>query len=343
MTDSLRITGNRPYWTPGRSGFYEVYYVIWKDLARRHIGWVRHIVRAPTEGEAQASVWGAYLDMDDASRNVAIQQGYSVDQVSTSAAPFRHRIGAHEMGQGTAVGAVEGGGGRVAWDVRFETEGALVNHIPVHWGPFPRTKFISPYCGGRLSGTLRVGDEVIEVKQAAAVQSHFWGTKIVAAWVWGHCSTFREDPDFVFDGVWAQERIAGLTLKPITCLCFHWQGRTYSCNSLVQSLFTNRSAHGMHHWTFEAKSGDLLFRGSMSALPGRKIIWTHRDPDGEPRYGHLDFTADLRVEILQRQGSEWRLVKTLTAERSATFEVSQTEPRPETGTAYPLVDVPPAA
>lgn len=343
MTDSLRITGNRPYWTPDRSGFYEVYYVIWKDLASRHIGWVRHIVRTSTAGEALATVWGARLDMDDFSRNVAIQQGYTVDQVSTSATPFRHRIGANEMGQGTAVGAVAGGGDRVAWDVRFETEGALVNHIPVHWGPFPRTKFISPYCGGRLSGTLQVNDEVIEVNRAPAVQSHFWGTKIVASWVWGHCSTFREDPEFVFDGVWAQEQIGGFTLKPITCLCFHWEGRTYSCNSLAQSLFTNRSQHSTYEWTFEAQSGDVMFRGKASGLPGRKIIWTHLDPDGQERYGHLDLTADLRIDILRREGGEWRLVQTLTADKTATFELSMPERNLDIGTAYPLVYVPPAA
>jgi hypothetical protein len=228
----------------------------------------------------------------------------------------------------------------MAWNLRLESPGALVNHLPLHWGPFPRTKFISPFCGGRWSGSVQVGNETFDVQNAPAVQSHFWGTKIVAAWVWGHCASFREDPDFVFDGVWAKERIAGISLSPITCLFFHWEGKTYSCNSLRQALFSNRSEHNLYAWSFEAQSGDLLFRGVMSGLPGRKIIWTHLDPDGEARYGHIDLTADLRLEILRRNGDEWQSVKTLTAENTAMFEVSQPEPLLRTGTVYPLLHLP---
>lgn len=340
MTLNKREAGNLPRWQPGRTGFYEVYFLMWQNVEKRQIGWIRHILNAPTQGAATASVWGAYLHMDEPARNIAIQQAFPIDQVRTGVDPFHFDIGASSIGQGTAAGAVSGGGVNMEWNLRFDAPGALVNHIPIHWGPFPRTKFVSPFCGGRLSGAVRIDGQELAVQNTPAVQSHFWGTKIVAAWVWGHCSSFREDPDFVFDGVWAQERIAGLTLSPITCLFFHWEGHTYSCNGLVQSLFGNSSRHDLYEWTFEAKSGDLMFRGKMTGRPGRKIIWTHRDPDGDERYGHLDLTADLRLDILRRSGNQWQLLKTLTAEQSATFEVSQPERLLDTGTVYPLINVP---
>ena len=130
-------------------------------------------------------------------------------------------------------------------------------------------------------------------------------------WVWGNCNAFREDPDFCFEG---------LSVPPLTLLFFYWNGKLHAFNSPRQ-WFVNRSSHDLDRWHFEAGSGSLKFVGDLFADTTSMAGVRYEDPDGGRRYCHNTKVADLRIQILKKNRGVWEGAQTLTAAKTAAFEV----------------------
>ena len=206
---------------------------------------------------------------------------------------------------------------------------------PLRHLPIPPTKFVSANCGGRLSGFIDVAGQRYDVTGAPAMQSHFWGPKNVVGWSWGHCSNFREDPGFVFDGVVAVDKLAGMTMKPLSIFFFRMDGVTYECNGLITALLRNSSERGLEGWRFTAHAGDLVFRGEVVARPEEMNLWIHEDPDGATRNGHITCTADYRIDVLCRENGGLRLIRTVTAPRTGIYEITLPAPDPRVAHRHP--------
>lgn len=335
--NNRRDEGNRLRLPENPGGFYEVYYIMFRDLEQQLFGWFRFMALVTSGGQKEAAVWGSVIDMANPARSLAIKQIFPIEMLKSVAEPFHLCIGESVLSARASSGSVSDGRETISWDLTITEEGIDIGHIPalLRNKPLPPTKFVAPYCGCRVSGTVNFRGALLRFQNTPGIEAHFWGPKNVVRYLWGHCANFQEDPDFIFDGVTATARQNGLTLPPMTVLFFRWQGRTYECNGMIESFLRNRSEGDLLGWRFEATSGEFVFRGEYRSDPERALIWVHTDPDGEERFAHLNVAADLKVEILRRRGGKLEPVATMTADRSATFECALPVRDARVKTVYP--------
>jgi hypothetical protein len=311
-------------WSPAKRDFYEVNYTMWWDTKNGVFGWVRYMLFNSRRRGSEAAVWAGVIPLDDPASALTVKQLHPIGDVQVSDAPVRLSIGGSVLRSGFAEGAIGAGDTAVSWSIGFEDPGIDIAHLPsmLRNLPIPPTKFVSGFCGGRLAGFIDVAGQRYEFSGASAVQSHFWGPKNVVGWSWGHCSSFREDPSFVFDGVFVDSKLAGMRAKPMSIFFFRMDGKTYRCNGLLTALFRNASESDVTGWRFTAENQGVVFRGTVVADPRRMNLWLHEDPDGEERKVHTTMTADYRIEMFRRDGDTLRPIRTVTSPGSGIFEIS---------------------
>lgn len=337
-----RDEGNRLRLPENPGGFYEVYYLMFREVEQQLFGWFRFMVLVTSDGRKEAAVWGSVIDMADSTRSLAIKQIFPLAMLKSVESPFHISIGESFLSACASSGRVCAGENEISWNLTIGEEGIDIGHIPalLRNKPLPPTKFVAPYCGCKVSGTVNFRGALLRFENTPGIEAHFWGPKNVVRYLWGHCANFQEDPDFIFDGVTATARQNGLTLPPMTVLFFRWQGQTYECNGMIASFLRNRSDGSLTGWRFEAASGDFVFRGEFRSDPERALIWVHTDPDGEEKFAHLNIAADLKIEILRKRGGKLEHITTVTADRSATFECALPARDPRVKTVYPHITHP---
>lgn len=331
MSLSLKESLNLTRYRPNRANYFETYYIMWNDLEQGHAGWVRYTLYRSSKERSEAAVWGIFIDHKHPERNVAIKDVLPFEAASFDTERFRLDIGRSGMTQEAAWGEVASGDQRMSWRLTTAEEGPDLQHFPplLYRTPVPTTKFLAPSGWYGVGGTVTVNGQTIEIRNARAQQAHFWGTKQVEAWTWGNCALFKEDPDFAFEGVVGYLKRG---LPPMAMFLFRFEGKTYACNSLLQCFVTNKSRHTMDGWTFEARHGELRFKGQMRSTPAQMVLYKHVDPDGQARYSHNDLNASLTIEVQSKQAGRWETFKTFTADRAAKFEVAQPEHDPRVTT-----------
>lgn len=324
MQLSQRLLDNFVQWDGKKKNFFETYYIKWNDAKRKQATWLRYTIFNSTSQTPECAVWATFIDDKNPKRNVAIKQTFPINQAKVVGNDFRLEIANSGITHTEAWGEVARANKKISWKIKVEKEGEMVRHFPamVYKKMMPITKFVAPFCWHKISGQLKINNETIELNNLPAHQAHFWGKKQVYAWVWGNCSLFKEDPNFLFEGVCAKVKVGGLVL-PMTCLHFYWEGNLYSFNSLTGSFLSNKSSNDLCQWDFQAQSDKLLFVGKMTSKPEDMILYRFQDPDGEYRYSHNNFHANLVIEIYKKENSVWKKIKTLNSERGSAFEVAE--------------------
>lgn len=306
-----------------KKNFYEVYFVKWIDPAANYVGWIRYTLLHSMESISEAAVWAVFINQSDSSQNIAIKQNFSLNQIKIEDNKLIFKIGNDAgISNKKAWGNISNNNTYLKWDLSIDQDGLIIHHIPkqLYSGSFPRTKFVAPQCGCRLSGYFDINGKVIQLKQMTGLIAHFWGTKQVATWAWANCINFKEDSAFYFDGVSARMRMGSYLLRPMTCLFFNWEGKLYSCNSIISAFITNKSQHALHGWNFSAKKDNYKFSGSIAANSDLMLMYKSYDPDGEVKYTHLTFSGKIVIDIAKPVKSGWKIIKTMTAEKSCTYE-----------------------
>jgi hypothetical protein len=185
---------------------------------------------------------------------------------------------------------------------------------------------VVPYLSTKISGDFSFGDRRLTLTNAPAHQGHLWGTEHGESWVWADANTF-DDPSFCFDGLSARVKFGEKPSPLFTSLFFQWEGRLYRCNS-PRHWISNRSAHELDRWHFEAIEDDTLFVGDCHTSPDRMSAVRYQDPTGGERFAHHTETASMEIRILKKSKSGWQAVKTLKALDSAAFECVRRERDP---------------
>ncbi len=335
----------RTRWSPSRRAFYEVSYTMWWDQPNDVFGWVRAMLLNSGRAGQEAAVWGGIIRLSDPAASLTVKQLYAIEAVRVSDRPACLQIGDCVVRSGFAEGAIGSEKTAISWSVGFVEPGIAIAHLPalLRNAPFPPTKFVSGFCGGRASGFIEIAGRRFDFDRMPAVQSHFWGPKNVAGWSWGHCSNFREDPSFVFDGVFVDHRLMGVRAKPMSIFFFRMDGHVHECNGLLASFFGNSSHSDINGWQFTARSGDLIFRGAVTSNAAASHLWRHEDPDGEERMVHTNVTADYRIDVLQADRGHLRPIKTVTAVASGIFEITLPSIDPRVAHRHPTYLLQPSA
>ncbi len=310
----------------GRPGAYEAYYVIFHDLPSGTAWWLRYTLMAPLKGEAIVELWGNFFD-GKTGRTVAVREKAPASKAALAASPFRFALGGSELTHRSARGRVKGPEGEMEWDLKWEPNPDSFRHLPgfIYALPLPVARVASPNLAVKLSGRASVNGTAYEFRGAPGHETHHWGRRHAPGWAWGHCDTFKEDPEFVFEGFSVKPR-AGRE-GHITIVHFERPGHRFTFNR-ISDLRRTESRWELGRWTFAAERGDTRFEGEITAESGKMVQLEYIDPDESRLYCANSELADMRLKVLRREGAGWKLRQELTADGTACFEATGREPWP---------------
>lgn len=296
------MEGNAVRWN-GQRGHYEVYYVKVVDPKSERGLWFRYTMVGPTENaalEPRAELWAASFAPNEAR---ATKETFPIARWAATDHPFTVRVADGELRTDGARGAA----GDISWDLRWEPNDSVHRPYPYGWmlrTAWPRTKMLVPNLDLRVSGSVKVGRDSIELDTAPGEQAHLWGSRHAHEWVWAHCNAFLEEPGAVFEGLSA---FPDPNRGPLTLLHLRQDdGREWTFNGPFVMKRT-RSNFATERWAFAAEAHGQRLKGVVSTPTSRQIAVEYTDPDGSSRFCHHTELADVELVLTDRDGAETRL------------------------------------
>ena len=318
----------------GGPGHYEVYYLSMTDRASGIGAWIRYTMVAPlpdTGEDATCSLWFMAMDPERPGEGVGRKVSFPIAELVAEEAPFRLRVGDSQLNDEGMTGGFED----VAWDLHWPaTPGAEHVHPLLRRARIAKTVLTLPHANFNVGGTLTLpGGRTLELDGARGGQAHLWGSKHAARWAWVHCNDFETDegeprPDVWVDGVSVFVPRFGREVGPSTPVVGRFGGEDFASTRPL-AVMRNDSTFSLTSWRFEARDGDRKIIGDVDAGRDSLVGVTYHDPDGDLAYCYNSEIATMRLQVLERDGGQWKLVERLVAPGRAHFEYAQREPLPD--------------
>ncbi len=320
-------------WT-GKPGHYEVYYLTLTDRATGVGAWIRYTLLAPVGSEperASCALWFAVMDPRPGGiGTLARRQTFPIDQLKSSSDPFELRVEDSVLSDGVLTGGFDEFWWNLSWEPATEAR-IPINPLLGRLG-LAKTVFLVPHADVRVSGSLGIGSERIDLTDVPAGQAHLWGSEHAESWAWARCSDLST-PDgepvrgAFFDGVSALVSRFGRTLGPNTPIVGCVQGKAFQSTS-PRRMLSNPSRFDVGGWTFEAVDGSTKLVARVEPEAEQLVGVTYHDPDGREAYCYNTETASVEAQILERAGGDWRKVQTLSSAGRCHFEFGTRTPVP---------------
>jgi 2-keto-4-pentenoate hydratase/2-oxohepta-3-ene-1,7-dioic acid hydratase in catechol pathway len=197
---------DRPQWK-GQRPWFEIWFAVVLDAGRRRALWIRQTLFVPRQGDARATIWGAWFDADATPPARAAKRYLSIDHAKV-ASVADGRAGAGPGGRPGTEGRPGTGGGtggvddepliriddswlgragaagavaELAWDVRW-TGGRAVHEDLPSWLPAP-THARPIVHDADATGRVTVAGETIELAGRVTAM-HLWGKRRVPTLHW---------------------------------------------------------------------------------------------------------------------------------------------------------------
>jgi len=332
MSTSRKERDNILVWDGEKRGHYEVYYLKWNDLESRTAYWVRYTMTSPPAriGDPYCELWGIFFDVNDPGKNFAVKNRYPIDRLSWDRNKFHIKIADAELSMNSCRGKIadDAKGLSLEWELEFDSPGGSYYFFPserFYTGSFPKTKGISPHQNARFSGRIVASGREIKFDGSPGQQTHLWGEKHALRWAWGHCNTFKEDPDTVWEGIDSQIKLGPVPSPHFKIFYLKTDGAEYHFNSPVE-WFVNKSRWKLCQWTFECKKRDIRMVGQITSRPRDHVAVTYTDPDGELLWCNNSKVADMKLAIYDGGGG---LIKELHSEAACAAEYVDRKTYPE--------------
>ncbi len=323
-------TENLMRWDRSTRDFMEVWYATVNHRASGAGLWVRYTITAPQKGSPYCELWGFFFD-PEGKRMFAGKDRFTIDHLGSTNGRDDGalvRIADSWLSENHIEGELADGGDTLRWSLDFEPADRCFQHLPEQLRKRVE-KRVSTVCSPNLSvpfrGIAEVSGQAFEFTGELGCQSHRWGRRHSQTWAWGHCSTFEEDDDALFEGVAARADLGFLPGPTMTFLYLRYHGIDLEFNRL-RTAIRARSRYEMPTWAFTANNEQWKIVGAARARPDRLIQVRYEDPDGAPRYCANSEIADLALEVYERAPTGWRHHGSLTALRVAHVEFGRPEP-----------------
>jgi hypothetical protein len=311
----------------GGPGHYEVYYVTLTDPASGIGAWIRYTMRAPLDGEpAECALW--LLAMAPDGDRFARKATFPASVLDARDGPFRLCLAGADLSDRGAAGVLDDGAWELSWEPRLPPYEFV--HPLVRRTGAAQTELVLSHPDLAISGTLRLGERVLELDGARGGQAHLWGTRHAARWAWTHASDLHAAdgeprPDTFVDAVSVYVERLGRELGPSTPVVGRFRGDDFAATDPV-ALVRARSRFGLSTWRFEARDGRRRIAGEVDAPRATLVGVTYHDPDGRPAYCYNSEVASMRLSVWDRTARGrfgWTLRDTLVADGRAHFEYGQ--------------------
>ena len=219
------------------------------------------------------------------------------------------------LDSGNALGSA----GEIAWDLRWQDSGCRFEHTPAVLRALglAGSVFRSPLLDLRVSGSVRIGSEIIEIDGATGMLGHIFGKRQAHGWAWAHCNRFDGGENAVFEGLSARVRVAGMVTPPLSSFVLDVGGARFAFSGLWQ-LTAAQTTWGGGTWRFSARCGSARLVGELTAPPTERVaLVTYTDTDDSNLWCANSKLANLKLELSDpRRGVH----KVLTATGTAAFE-----------------------
>jgi hypothetical protein len=314
----------------GGPGHYEVYYVTLTDPATGTGVWVRYTMCAPLDGAAESALW--LVAMARGGERVARRAVFPASELEALYGPFRLRLAGADLSDRGAAGDI---GDDAAWELSWEPRlgpYAFVHPLVARAG-VAQTELVLAHADLAITGTVRLGDRVLELDGARGAQAHLWGRRHAARWAWTHSNDFRSAAgearrDTFVDAVSVHVERLGRELGPSTPVVGRFRGEDFAATDPL-ALVRARSRFGPSAWRFEAHAGKRKIVGEVDAPRETLAGVTYHDPDGRPAYCVNSEVASMRLAVWDRTARGrfgWTLRDSLMADGRAHFEYGQRAP-----------------
>jgi hypothetical protein len=280
-----------------KAGHYESFYVKACRPGGGQGVWLRHTVHKRPGADPSASIWLTFFDREaDGPRATKVTvpaTALSVPQGGWI------RVADAEIGPGRATGSVATHPLHASWDLTFSGDEEPCRYLPAEWlyeAPVPRTKFVAPYPNARFEGTLRLGEETIELDGWPGMIGHNWGSEHAERWVWLEGTGFDGSPDTWFDAGAARVRVGRWTTPwlPSGMLVLDGERHRLGGFGAIRSASIEESAGAC---SFVLPGKDLVVRGRVSAPREEFVGWVYADPQG-PEHNTINCSvADLELTV----------------------------------------------
>lgn len=299
----------------GQRPFYEVWFGK-VDIGPGQAFWFRYTLLDGSTREA--GTWAIAFDRERGI--VAARETLPLD-AATGGRPLVFQLGQNVLDAGRAIGHA----GDLDWDLTFEAAmERMHDHVP--WTlkalGLARTRYVSPFGDLRLSGTIRIGERLIQVEAAPGMIGHIHGARSGHSWAWAHCNTFRDRPDVVFEGLSARIALGSLVSPPLSSFVLWVGDRPYRFTSAL-GMLRARSRYGEGRWEFRAEAGGVVLEGEATAPPDDQVaLVTYTDTDGSRLWCRNSKLADLRLRLIEPD----RPIQEFVASGTAAFELVDRHP-----------------
>lgn len=326
---------------PSRMDESEAYYLLWADAARGLSMVVRYVLHnGPIDEAKVAEVWCWFRDRQHPERDLAVRQRYPLGRAEIlNTEAVRLRVGPSGYGAHRVWGEVHHGDQRLQWDFELHRSHGQRQALALQrvrgMEPYPfYPQFQSNGVRQWISGTVMLDGHRYHLDHQVASDGHYWNTRQLKAWSWGHCASFEGDDDFVFEGIAA--RLNDWT-QPATWLTFRYQGETWE-STVIEAFYFNRELDAdLQTWQFVAERGDMRLRGTLRARTDEQILIVHPLPDEKYLYTHITYTGDMDVDIETREGGQWWKVDSRRARGCVAFEVTRPQRNPAVQREFKIV------
>lgn len=326
-------------WDRDSRRFMEVWYATFNHRDSGSGLWLRYTLTAPSSEDPYCELW-AFLFEPEKGPVFAGKERYPIDRLAVGgrddgailriadAWMSETHLEGEVRGTDMSKGNSEGLSSSLAWSLDFEPAERCFHHIPTRLSNRVERR-VSTVCSPNLSvpvtGSVKIGDRLLDFEGDPGCQSHRWGRAHSTTWAWAHCSLFDGGEPVVFEAVSAQASFGPIPAPTLTFAYVNLDGEDLLFNDL-RSALRARTSYEMPTWAFSMRNDDWKVVGGSRVHPGRLIQLRYTDPDGSHRHCANSEIADLALEIYRRDAGGWRHERSLTAVHTAHLEFGRREP-----------------
>lgn len=308
---------------------YESMYLTASHPTEASAFWIRYTVSKPAGGDVTASVWFTQFRPDGVRAGkvtlpIGVQPaiGMTIDDVGSVDATG-------------ARGAIETPTLTASWNLTFHDGAEPMTHLRRHWmyvSPIPKTKSTSPHPDLRLSGTITLDGETVQLDGWRGMLGHNWGSEHALRWVWLRGAGFAEDPTAWLDVVIGRIKIGPVTLPWFSNGLINLDGVRHRVGGAYTLPSVTERADGAD---ISLHAPGLQLEAALTAPLERSVGWEYADPAGDTHQVRNCSTAGMTLTVTERSGA----TRTLTSEHGCVYELGTHEHDPAV-TMQPYSDRP---
>ncbi len=316
---------NAPVWA-GRGPHYEVWYLTLNDPDSGAGVWIRYTLNAALNEPAQARLWFSSFIVDGRGGEVARAMEQPRLAGPPAAGPLALDWPAGSLRADRATGRMTTAEGPVEWDLSWTR------------GPQPPHSLISPLLqplahslgrgavvvapAARFSGTLRIGQRRLTLRDAPGCQAHHWGRRPWGRWTWFRCSAFAGEPDATLEGLLTSWPSHGGLPSGVCAATLRWRGEEIRFDG-AEALLRNRVEQRAEGLWVSLRAGRWRLRGPVISPPGQRVVAQYGSP-ARPLFCHNSEVAQATLTLAQRErsGERWRALAQLEAPGTFHWEVA---------------------